>query len=142
MTDHAKELDQMLDEAIRVASTQGEPVRRCGPEESVAVIQATRATFVKGARKHWWWEAFSVAPRRIGREQGTPYFHEYVALETACWLILDDNRGDDDDLRVLDTTARGAECVLSELYALEFYLVDKRYEWLLAENHHGVIWLL
>lgn len=132
----------MLDEAIRVASTQGEPARRCGADESAAVIRDAKARFVEGPRKHWWWESFSVAPRRVGREQGKPYFQEYVDLEAPCWLILDDNRGDDDDLRVLDTTAKGAECVLAELYALEFYLVDKRYEWLLAENHHGVIWLL
>jgi hypothetical protein len=142
MTPHASELDQMLDEAIRVASTHGQPARRCDPDESAAVVQAAKAKFVKGPRKHWWWEVFSVPPRRIGREQGVPYFQEYVAPETACWLILDDNRGDDDDLRVIDTTASGAERVLSELYALEFYLVDKQYEWLLAENHHGMIWLL
>ena len=59
--------------------------------------------------------------------------------DSQCWLIIDD---DSAYFPVVETRAGVAGMLLGELPYVEFYLVGKDFDWLLAENHHSAIWLL
>jgi hypothetical protein len=129
----------MLSSAVNLLVSQGHVVRRCSESEAAEVVARARANFAKDNRLSWWWEAFSKPVRQMGVEDGKPYFLQYVRPDAECWLIIDDGFA---RFPVVETSAAVAEMLLGELPYIEFYLVGKDLDWLLAENHHGAIWLL
>ena len=133
------QLNEMLSSAVNLLASRGNIVRRCSESEAAGVVARAKANFVKDNRRSWWWEAFSKPVRQRGTEDGEPYFSQYVRPDSQCWLITDD---DSSHFPVVETSAAAAEMLLSELPYVEFYLVGKNFDWLLAENHHGAIWLL
>ncbi len=130
---------EQLNLALVARIASGEHCRLCNFDEAANVIVKAKANFVRGERKHWWWEFFKKPVRKTGIYPEHPYFADYLDLSAGCWLIVDD---DSSDLPVVETTVKGAEQILGELPAIEFYLVGTNFDWLLAENHHGKIWLL
>jgi len=133
------QINEMLSSAVNLLVSQGHILRRCSESEAADVVARAKANFVKDNRRSWWWEAFSKPVRQRGTEDGNPYFSQYARPDSECWLIIDDGSA---HFPVVETSAAVAEMLLGELPYVEFYLVGKDFDWLLAENHHGGIWLL
>jgi hypothetical protein len=133
-------INDQLQLAIAAYLAGGGAVRICDPNEAAAVIAKSKANFVNDDdRKNWWWEIFKAPIRRVGIAPERPYFADYLEICAECWLIVDD---DSSELTVIESDVRGAEYILGQLPPIEFYLVGSKFDWLLAENHHGKIWLL
>lgn len=130
---------QQLQLAVEAGQVVGEPIKLCSAEDAAIVVAKAKEVFVKDRRTRWWWEAFKKPVQKSGIAPEIPYFADYVPMSANCWLIIDD---DSSDLPVVETNVRGAEYIVGELPSVEFYLVENAFQWLLAENHHGAIWLL
>lgn len=87
---------------------------------------------------HWGWEVLQ-EPRyalRFLNDDGYKYLNEFID-EDIIWLIAEDYKN---KMWVYEGKADVIISVIAEsIYLKEYYLVSKKYEWILCENHHAVI---
>jgi hypothetical protein len=55
------------------------------------------------------------------------------------WFLVSDDSAKHTTFWVADATGSGIISVLKEMYQFEYYIVDRKMNWLLCENHHGML---
>jgi hypothetical protein len=133
----------IADEIETVRGTLGlqeEEFRRLPEAEALQIHKESEAQFVKTPGKRWWWDHFRARPARAA-------FHDQHAYERITQIVPDAraraylipaSEAGKNPL-VYACTVQAAQRVLGECYAFEYYLVAANWEWLLCENHHGVL---
>lgn len=58
-----------------------------------------------------------------------------INRDETVWLLLQD----DAKLWLYEGNIETIKKVIGECYAFEYYLISKKYSWLLCENHHGYL---
>ncbi|MEO6722132.1 MAG: DUF6756 family protein [Ferruginibacter sp.] len=93
--------------------------------------------FLKSGDKRWWWEDFKFPSSSVADlDNPFKYIDKIIPLnEGNVWLIVED----DDDLfyPVFDCNPNVIKGIIEECFGFEYYIIDKRKEWLLCENHHN-----
>lgn len=105
-------------------------------EDKDRVLSLVETTFVKD-RPRAWWSSLAVAPKIYTFGDNSAYLHlTEVAPPTTddVWLIVDE---DNDQKFVFSLPLSEIKNIIEECRYFEYYIVDKKLKWLLAENDHG-----
>ncbi|MBH8557319.1 DUF6756 family protein [Hymenobacter negativus] len=84
----------------------------------------------------WWWNGYLKGPVHSVLLPGWPVdsLHKLIPLHEQVWFIAED-----DKFWLFEGNIESIQQVLAESHSFEYYLVSKKYEWLLCENHHDVL---
>lgn len=117
--------------------------RQLGPRAWKPVF---RKVFERFATTHdtdmlWLWEFLRQPYPSVELGYALPVIERLFAPDTAVWLIVEDWHGDKKhgNYWVFESTYGTAVAVLENFHFVEYYLVDRRLEWMLLENHHGYV---
>lgn len=105
-----------------------------------AIFEAHCQSGVRGMKRSWWWDDLKAPTAAAQPDDVFEVIKRLVPAEADIWLLVESNR----DKRygqywVYQATLDVALAVLQECPMMEYYLVDRHLEWLLCENHHGVL---
>lgn len=59
-----------------------------------------------------------------------------LQMDERYWFLASDEQG---KYWVADATGSGILTALREMYCFEYYVVDRHMNWLICENHHGIL---
>ena len=105
-------------------------------EDKNRVLALVETAFVKD-RPSAWWSSLAVTPKiyTFGDNSAYLYLTEVVPPTTDdVWLIVDE---DNDQKFVFSLPLSEIKNIIEECRYFEYYIVDKKLKWLLAENDHG-----
>ena len=98
----------------------------------------------RGIPRTWWWEHLKGASVSVNVEDGVATLQQLLPADLPVWLVVEDfpstgNQKSKGYHWLIETDADAAMRVLKELPYIEYYLVDRKFAWLLCEDHHGVL---
>ena len=105
-------------------------------EDKDEVLLKIECAFVKD-RPRTWWSSLAEKPKIYTFNDNSAYLHiNEIAPPTTddVWFIADD---DNEEKLVFSIPLSKIQCVIEECRYFEYYIVNKKLEWLLAENDHG-----
>ena len=126
------------------------------PPENLVTVRSTRysavlsrilETFtiygVQGRDHLWLWEGFKGEHYAVYLDapEGYRWLPRLLPPDERVWLLTEDweRRKRDGHYWVFEGRVGTIGAVLGELFAFEYYIVDKKLEWLLCKNHHNVL---
>ena len=116
--------------------------RQLGPREWRLAL---KQVFDRFATTHktsvtWLWEFLRKPHASIQFDDGLPFVKPLFAPDTPVWLMVEDRWGKKrGNYWVFESTYGTAVAVLENFHFVEYYLVDRKLEWMLLENHHGYV---
>ena len=132
-----------ISDAITTLSIEARRFKKVSNNETLDILEKMQSRFLTRKANHWWWEHFSgsryalrlrddMAYKRL--DSLTPVSDQplfFVAQER-----LADNWG---FIIYLVENIDLIQNVISECSGFEYYVVPKNLDWLICENHHGVL---
>lgn len=126
------------------------------PPEDMVTVRSTRYSAVlsriletftvygaQGRDHPWLWEGFKGEHYAVYLDapEGYRWLPRLLPPDERVWLLTEDweRRKRDGHYWVFEGRVGTIEAVLGELFAFEYYIVDKKFEWLLCKNHHNVL---
>lgn len=109
------------------------------------VFKKIEARFIKkyntNTKFNWWWENLKDDNIRfmIPEIAGYNYLHYLVNPHEKLYLVISDSDRDPTKQWIYEGYIAPIQYVLSNLSKVEYYIVSKKYDWLLAENHHNIM---
>ncbi|MFZ2281536.1 MAG: DUF6756 family protein [Prosthecobacter sp.] len=86
--------------------------------------------------KIWLWNEFRNETGSSQPEDVLSALTEMMEAQTSYWFIASDENG---KYWVAESSGSSIITVLREMYAFEYYILDKQMSWILCENHHGML---
>ena len=130
-------------ESARELSLQADQFRQVGPRQSQAVLTAILGSFAnthdQGVASVW--SHLKHEGASLQSENGIGDIGAMVAPDTPVWLLLEDwdstkQRG---NYWVFEGLYSAVIAVLSNMHLIEYYIVDRKLNWMVLENHHDVL---
>lgn len=128
-------------ELLQTAVTLGLPTtsfRAVGITEWAPIMKRIEDRFVSARYDKilWWWDGYLKGPVHAVLLPGWPVdaLNKLIPLHEKVWFIAED-----DKFWLFEADVESIQQVLAESYAFGYYIVSKKYEWLLCENHHDVL---
>ena len=102
--------------------------------ESVFVIKTNSNT-----RFNWWWESFKGSSFSMFFENdlASTVLHQLIDGKETVWFVVCDTDHDPSKFWLFQATIRAIQTVLNEHCFFEYYIVSKKYSWLLCETDHS-----
>lgn len=112
-----------------------------------AVLNQILETFTvygsQGRDRPWLWEGFKGERYAVylGEPEGYRWLPRLLPPDERVWLMTEDWDGQkrNGHYWVFEGRVGTIEAVLGKLFAFEYYIVAKNFEWLLCENHHNAL---
>ena len=103
-------------------------------------IVAERTTLAKdGISALWWWEALREPVAYSTPSDGIALMRRLIPSEENVWLVAEDSGKKIGNFWLYEGTVGAVCAILRECPAFEYYIVDKKMNWLVCENHHGQV---
>ncbi len=84
----------------------------------------------------WLWEHF-LGPTVSYNEQDTIRFLDSrLPKDQSYWFLASEENG---KYWVAEGTGDGIIQVLKEMYSFEYYIIERKFLWIVCENHHGTL---
>ena len=109
-------------------------------EEILKKINSEFLTTNKYDDEIWWWQSYKDLKRYA------IHFREGYAFEildkllpnkdTRYWFIASEGNG---KYWLYESGIEVIKKIIQEMYGFEYYIVDKKYNWVLCENHHDIL---
>ncbi|HEX8658152.1 MAG TPA: DUF6756 family protein [Hymenobacter sp.] len=109
------------------------------------VLRKIEAAFViktsSNTHFNWWWESFKGPQYSLFIEEGRPYeyLNQLIDAQEQVWFVACDSGKDPSKFWLFQGQIHAIQSVLREHSVFEYYLVSKKYEWLLCQTHHDVL---
>jgi hypothetical protein len=130
-------------ELLQTAAMLGLPItsfRTVGINEWEPIMKKIEERFVKDQFNKWvwWWDGHFKDPVYASGLFKAPFviLNELVPVQELVWFIAE---GRKNKFWLFEGDIESIQKVIGESYAFEYYIVSKKYEWLLCENHHDVL---
>ncbi|QIX59960.1 hypothetical protein HER32_01635 [Hymenobacter sp. BT18] len=110
-----------------------------------SVLHKIEAAFViktsSNTHFNWWWESFKPPQYRHFFENGHAYecLRQLIDAHELVWFVACDSSKDPSKFWLFQGRVHAIQAILRECYAFEYYIVSKKYEWLLCETDHDVL---
>ena len=127
-----------INKALALLNIQSEKFSLLSDNEGEIIINDLLKSFVTGANRKWWWEAFSHPQYSIVFSDGKGFekIKNFVPNSNEMvWFVVEE-----DQLPlypIYEACASDIQKVIGECYGFEYYIVSKTKNWLLCENHHS-----
>jgi hypothetical protein len=95
----------------------------------------------QGVNQRWLWDAFKNPSCSMPLDDATTVLKELVPIGETVWFIAEDARRNKryGNYWVYEGKIGPIVDVIRETYYFEYYVVSKKFEWLLCENHHDIL---
>lgn len=106
-----------------------------------AILHEIADRFLKGGtsdlRYVWLWSEFreEISAFRPSSELAIDYLRGQLEPATSYWFLASDEHG---KYWVAEATGEAIVRLIGEMYGFEYYVVDRQFERILCENHHGI----
>lgn len=92
-------------------------------------------------KMRWWWDSnFKGSVHAVVlAEHPFKILNKLIPLQEQVWFIAVESWGKD-KFWLFEGDIQAIQRVIGESSAFEYYIVSKKYEWLLCENHHNVLY--
>jgi hypothetical protein len=128
---------------LRLTTTEFGEVRVHAHRKILENIWATFTKLGHEAERHWWinhhLEGDVVGLHPELEISFVAILRETLPENERLWLVGIENRNRHPKYWLYETTAEHLVKVLEETYAFDFYVCSKKYDWLVTQEHHGVI---
>jgi hypothetical protein len=136
-------LRKTLTETAATLALDSGRFRLLGPHEYESVLRAVTEQFLNvgtsGLNHRWWWEHFKGNTESFHTHGAYKLLPELLPTDQALWFIAEDSGKKNACFWVYEADAEAIVQVLAESPHFEYYVVSKKRDWLLCENHHEVL---
>jgi hypothetical protein len=136
-------LRDTLNEATKSLALDAQRFRLLGPHEYEPVLRAVAEQFLdvgrKGLNYYRWWENFKGSTASFQASNAYKLLAKLLPHNQALWFIAEDSSKKNAPFWVYEADAEAIVQVLAESHQFEYYIVSKKRDWLLCENHHEVL---
>jgi hypothetical protein len=87
-------------------------------------------------RSIWLWERFKKPVCTLALPDAITFLARRLSRTSSYWFLASDEDG---KYWVAETTGEAVIHVLQETRCFEYYIVDRTLQWILCENHHGLL---
>ena len=104
-------------------------------------IISSRTTLGKEATSAlWWWESLREPVASVKPLNAVEILKDLFHTNESVWFVAED-RGQKKlgNFWLYDTNVSTVCALLNEMPAFEYYVVAKKFDWLVCENHHGYL---
>jgi hypothetical protein len=107
----------------------------------ISIIDRFTTLGRKGVNEIWLWNSFKEPRSSMQLDYPTAVLREFVPLEETVWFVAEDwNRHKrHGNYWLYEGKITAIVDLLGEMHGFEYYVVSKKFEWLLCENHHGIL---
>ena len=120
-----------------------EHFKEVSPLNHEAIFKKINSTFLTTRQyndSHYWWRNYKNLDHygihfkdRFAFEQ----LEKIVPITKALfWFVASEQNG---KYWLYESDLESIKLILSEMYGFEYYLIDKKYQWILCENHHDIL---
>ena len=108
------------------------------------ILMSIIEKFTTLGRKGWnatWWDHFKGVESAIHTADAYKLLRELVPTEERVWFVAQDwgRNKHDGGFWLFEGKIQAIVSVLDEMFGFEYYIVSKKFEWLVCENHHDVL---
>ncbi len=105
------------------------------------IFQAFTRKGIAHRRSNWFWDDLRPPTYSFHRPADTRRLPAVAPDGTLVYLVVEDfsRRKKESPFWLFEGTLEATLGVLDNHHLLEFYVVDRKFQWLLAENHHDVL---
>jgi hypothetical protein len=95
----------------------------------------------KGLSYSQWWDFLRKPTEAIQLDYAHIVIEELVSPDEKIWFIAEDwkRNKQQGNFWLYEGKIKSIVSILGEMYGFEYYLVSKKLEWLLCENHHNIL---
>jgi hypothetical protein len=87
----------------------------------------------------WWWDSFREPICRFHSENVFDDLEALINKEEVVWLAIEDDEKTHEKYWLFEGKIQAIISILKELPYVEYYIVSKKLEWILCENHHNLL---
>jgi hypothetical protein len=92
-------------------------------------------------RFNWWWDnlksdRFSLI---FPNDDAWKYLHLFIDENEKVWFVACDSDRNPSKFWLFEGFIEPIQQIIGALNFFEYYVVSKKYDWFLAENHHGML---
>ncbi|RDC62461.1 DUF6756 family protein [Adhaeribacter pallidiroseus] len=133
---------------IKIASALGlsnDNFAAVGIHDWPLIMQKIERNFVKkensNTKFNWWWESFKGPHFSIDfiNDNAFIFLDQIVDKEEKVWFVACDSDYDPSKFWLFQGYINPIQKIIGELPYIEYYIVSKKYEWLICESDHGVL---
>lgn len=134
-----------IEVAVKVLSLSASDFRVLRFYEYENILKEIVAKFTtlgtKGINANWLWDSFKEPKFCIQLEYVPAILKQLISSEETVWFIAEDwpSTKQHGKFWLYEGKIAAIVDVLGEMYGCEYYLVSKKFEWLLCENHHDIL---
>ncbi len=128
--------------AIRLIGLPEGTFRPVPPSEAEPIVRQVEQRYVREPGRRWWWEAFRCRAYAVAftDQRGFRRLTEVVpAPKEPVWLIANVDEDSPGPVLAFEGSIDAIQAVIGQCYAFEYYVVARRYEWLICETHHNLV---
>ncbi|MBW4488071.1 MAG: hypothetical protein KME12_09795 [Trichocoleus desertorum ATA4-8-CV12] len=144
MTQHS-DFRADIDEVLKALNLPADDFRLVGPHDYELILVSILDRFItlgkKGLNYSAWWDSFKEPFCSIWLEDVPGILKEFIPLQENVWFVIEDWKRTkwQGNFWLYEGTIAAITDVIKEMYGFEYYIVSKKFEWLLGEDHHGVL---
>lgn len=107
----------------------------------VSILERFTTLGKKGVNYSWWWGSFKEPHASIHVTYPPDVLQKLVPHQERVWFVAEDWRRTKrhGNFWLYEGTVAAITKLLGEMHGFEYYIVSKKLEWLLGEDHHGVL---
>ncbi|MEH2231071.1 MAG: DUF6756 family protein [Nostoc sp.] len=107
----------------------------------VSILERFTSLGKKGLNYCCWWGSFKEPSCSIHLEYAPDFLKELVPLEETVWFVTEDwkRTKQHGNYWLYQGKLVVIADLIAEMYGFEYYIVSKKFEWLLGEDRHGVL---
>jgi hypothetical protein len=140
---HLQPLRETLQEIAVNLALPADRFRLLGPYEYRPVLEEIAERFLnvgkRGVSYQWWWENLKGESESLQTEAPYKLLPKLLPQRKRLWFLAHDSGKKHGALWVYEADAEAIFQVLESSFGFEYYIVPKRYEWLLCETHHDIL---
>ena len=136
------------DNALKTAAVSGissDNFEAVGIHEWPTVMRKIERAFVvkenSNTKFNWWWERFKGPQYKISFEKDNAfeYLDQLIDEKEKVWFVGCDTDYDPSKFWLFQGCVKPIQKIIGEQAPFEYYLISKKYKWLLCETDHGVL---
>jgi hypothetical protein len=133
-------VDEMVEEAIHTLGCAESEIRQLHGPEGELVVKKAMERFVDGNPRAWWMSLKRKYKKFPVDDNNLEYLeHHWPKSESHAYFVPENGTR---ALRAFDASLSAVKAVLGECSFFEYYVVGKRFDWLLAESDHSELFVV
>jgi hypothetical protein len=138
------EVRTAINSILRQHMIPNEILSEVGIHHWQSIIQKFEQTFIKKTHYtnqiFWYWqflksEGYSL---QFINDNAYKHLHKLIDKNERLFFMVEEKRAIP-KFWVYEGNIKGIQKVIDETFAFEYYIFSKKFEWLLCENHHGIL---